>query len=199
MTAAPANPAPEPTEVPAPTTCAACGGGGAHVYAARAVIVCPGCHGSGYEPAEWVLGRTRTHAVRRCVWLPWPVHSAATPIPLAGVGRGGVLWVRQSRTAGSRPTNGYYAVREFRCEHAGRAFRVAKARSVSDAGGGSEQVHEAKLGAGIGATCTCEGATYEAAAKANGRAFEEGGELYRTLGCVHLDALHALLKAGRFD
>lgn len=186
-------------EVPAPVVCAACGGAGAHVYAARAVLVCGACNGSGFEPAEFVLARTRTHAVRRCVWLPWPVHPAAPHLPLVGIGRGGVLWVRQSRTAGSRPTNSYYAVREFRCEHAGRAFRVAKARSVSDASAGSEAVHETKLGAGLGATCTCEGATYEASAKANGRAWEAGDDLHPTLGCVHLDALHALLTAGRLD
>jgi len=157
-----------PFVVPRPTPCPACNRG------------CPQCDWSAVESAWFRLQPSRTFAYRHVIYRPSAFRGC------------GKLKVRTARNeGGGKLSVNEYAVREFPCDFAGRAFAVEKV--------GTQRRHECFLGFDGSVSCSCEGETYQSAAKANQRAHDEGSETFATKGCVHLDSLCALMGAGWLD
>ena len=150
--------------------CGWCAASGIEPTEENGLIPCLMCGGSGYANAAGDLGPSRSEKRRPYLYEPG--------------------CRRLTLFKGKKPTR--YAVGEFAPdrEFPGRAFTLAKED-------GSEQYsvligHE-------GVICDCAGKSYEAAGKANYRAWLEDRAQFQTLGCRHLDALHALLVAGWLD
>lgn len=157
---------------PAPEVCWACAGTGGN---------CERCRGCGCEAARFDLTRTRTHELRRVRFEPG----------VNGLHRL-FVWQLAKKTGWKvAPPWVEYAVCEFPCDFAGRAFRVEKV--------GTDRLHDVFLGFDGSAACDCEANCYLTSAKANQRAYEAGEEVFTTKGCIHTDCLFALVSAGWFD
>jgi hypothetical protein len=174
LPAAAESPAVPECVAPSPEACLCgwCGGTAVEPDEEAGAVPCLPCGGSGRTPAELALGASRSHKLR------W-----ATYTPSCVAGRG-VLRVQRDRAVT------YYDVREFATDpgYGGRALELAKADG--------ECYH---LSIGRPLTCDCPGETYKGTAKANQAAWEAGERVYRSHGCVHLDALVPLMAAGWFD
>ncbi|TXI12374.1 MAG: hypothetical protein E6Q76_01105 [Rhizobium sp.] len=134
---------------------------------------CSACCGSGLDPIGFRLPPTRSHNYRFAQWEPGRAQ----------------LTVKTAGEPWHRTAVGVYSVVARPCDWPGRAFLVAKF--------GTDRLHEVYVGAD-GVTCSCEGHTYLTSAKHNQRAYEAGGETFPTHGCVHADALAALVAGGWF-
>lgn len=156
---------------PKPRVCEWCAGAGLEPY--EEGIACLACDGAGYAPCVFDLAATRSHKQRSVRFDPNAM----------------LLTVTQSRKVKR------YELREFTPGTGwdGRAWMVVKQESESG------ECYEVFVGGRGEMSCSCAGQTYLAAAKANQRAFECGEAIVPTAGCVHLDSLLPLLRAGWFD
>ena len=134
---------------------------------------CPACSGGGFEPVRFDLGSTRSCPRGRP----------------AGFNPG----LRRLHVTRGRKVE-VYDVAELPCGNGfeGRGFEVVKT-------GTGEVRHCFVCRDEQSHICDCEGQTYAAAEKANRRAWEEGRETFPTAGCLHLDAVILLLRAGLLD
>jgi hypothetical protein len=166
---------------PRPACCGLCEGEGIRTDDDFGEMPCPGCDGTGaggwLPPCEFLLPRTRTHKHRHVRFDP----------------NAGRLRLTRGRTVTD------YVVMEFPTGGGfGRGFALEKQSDPrSD---GVKAVYQLQCGTGGTApSCDCAGDAYAASAKANGRAYDEGREVFPTLGCIHLDSVTALVRAGWFD
>ncbi len=162
---------------PAPERCWLCGGAGKDPVTGD---LCERCQGGRYEFARFDLKPSRTHELRPVRFEPRPDGRHRL-----------FVWMVKCAAWVKAPPWAEYVVREFACDFNGRAFRVEKV--------GTNRVHDLFIGADGNSACHCEGETYKSAAKANQKAFDSGGRVYPSRGCVHLDSLAALVRAGWLD
>jgi hypothetical protein len=139
---------------------------------------CLACSFTGVRPVEFALERSRTCAQRTVRYEP----------VAAGGGR---LTLTRKRTPNAAPQVTRYFVNEVACQRRGRAFRLVKV--------GARERYELFVGKAGHASCSCAGETYLSTAKANERARTARRAMFPGMGCVHLDAIQALLAAGYFD
>jgi len=158
-----------PYAAPTPGACYRCGG--------TDPSGCHRCGGSGVEFARFDLPPSRSRGLRRVRYEPTAGNAGRLFVGLAAHKLRPIVWTE-------------YAVAETANEWGGRSFRCAKI--------GTDRSHNCFVGAGA-VSCECEAATYVTAAKANQRAYEGGGETFPTHGCVHADAVAALVLGGWFD
>lgn len=173
----PTRPAPTGA-APVPAPCWLCGGSGEDSVTGEP---CTRCDGGGFEFARFDLLPSRTCELRRVRFES---------------GRDGVhtlrVWmVCKKATWRVWPDEDTYTVCETANDWGGRSFLLHKIGSVP------ARSHNVFLGRG--ASCECEGRTFETSAKHNQKAFEANQRVFPTLGCIHKDCLHALLLAGWFD
>lgn len=158
---------------PAPSPCPWCHGSGAEPYDDSG-LSCLACDGAGFPPAVGDLGPTRTHRKGR----PFTYEP----------GR------RRLAVTRGRDTTAYTLteIPVDRRGFTGRAWEVVR----EDTG----EVRYAYAAADSeNHDCTCEGETYKASERANERAAAVGAGLVPTAGCVHLDAVLVLMRAGWLD
>lgn len=158
---------------PAPAACDWCSGSGVEPLDESGVR-CLACDGAGFPPASGDLGPTRSHRKGR-------------PFTYSPSRRRLVVTRGRAETA--------YTLTEIPVDRRGfdgRAWEVVR----EDTG----EVRYAYVSrADDSHDCSCEGESYKAAERANGRAAADGRELVPTAGCVHLDACLVLSKAGWLD
>lgn len=150
--------------------CQFCSGCGLEFDPDAGAVPCSLCDGSGYASAAGDLGPSRSERKRPYLYQP-------------GCRR---------LTLGTGKRAAEYTVSEFTPDAGwdGRAFRMHKAD-------GSD-VYTLLIGPG-GSHCDCAGSTYGGAARANFRAYLDGGGQTKTLGCKHLDCCYRLLATGWLD
>lgn len=136
--------------------------------------VCEACRGCGLVPVGFRLDPSRSHEFRAVGWEPGRCRLTITTAVKP--------WHKGERAV--------YSVAPQPCDWPGRSFLVAKI--------GTDRLHEVFIGADE-VRCSCEGHEYLTSAKHNQRAYEQGEETFPTHGCVHADALAALVVAGWFD
>lgn len=147
--------------------CRHCHGSGVEPDEECFAIPCLACGGCGLNPVTWRLPRSRTHRFR------WAIYDPLT----------------RSLTITQGKRTQVYEVRPF--DPAPHPEYGVGVSLVKEDG----QVYDLRCGP-AGVSCDCAGATYESVGKANQRAWEIGAEVYPTLGCVHLDSVSALVRAG---
>jgi hypothetical protein len=171
----------EPFAAPAPQPCAWCEGSGVEPDEENGAVPCLACNGSGTKPVSFDLPRTRTYEMRAAYYEP----------ACAASGHPNRLVLMTAKKATHRPRSEEYHLAEIDTDWNGRAFVLAKVT-------GRRELRNVFVGP-EGVTCDCEGETYQATAKANQRAHDEGDDIYSCFGCKHQAALAALLLAGWFD
>jgi hypothetical protein len=142
------------------------------------------CGGLGAVVVPFLLGETRSYGYRRAVYAP-----VCSPVPGRAFGELILETGRRSYTANS--IDGYQLA-EMDCDGEGRAFKLLKVT------GEEKEEREVFIGPN-GVSCSCQGATYLATAKANQRAHDRGDPIYPSYGCRHADSCVALLLAGWLD
>lgn len=163
---------PKAVKVPAPEACWLCSGAGGD---------CGRCHGGKHEHARFDLAPSRTHQLRRVRFEVGPAGVHTMRVWMLRSKEGWKVW----------PAETVYRVTEFPCDFKGRAFCLEKI--------GTNRKHELFIGHDGSAACHCEGETYQSATKADQKAYERGDRVYRSKGCLHLDALSLLVSAGWLD
>jgi hypothetical protein len=159
--------------IPAPQCCAWCGGAGTEPDDES--IRCLECDGCALSWVEFDLWPTRTYNHRRVCFNP---QTSCMAIALSHRWR--TNEVKGYKVMEFQPGPGWH----------GRGFEVVKLDSDR---------HQVWLGRGMWPACTCQGVTYQASARANQLAWQEGRTLYPTYGCIHCDSLVPLVNAGWFD
>lgn len=152
---------------------------------------CGACGGTGVAPAEFDLPRSRTLQVRKVKYVP----ECRSAEPESGCGARGRLSMRCRRAPQGRERAGHYTVKEIATDWRGRGFEVCKHWRGEHL---NTKTHHVFIGSD-GVMCDCEGGSYQSAAKANQDAHEVGDEVFATYGCVHADALVALMLGGWLD
>lgn len=147
---------------------------------------CSWCSGAGWEPdvEDWTpCFECSGVGVVPVAFSLGRTHSFKTRSAAYDPARNLLTITRNKRTQ-------TYTVQEFAGDgEYGRCFAVARADG---------EIRRLQCGR-AGVSCDCGGETYRSTAKANERAAERGDPVYRSFGCVHLDACLPLLRAGYLD
>lgn len=152
--------------------CRHCAGRGFQPTEDATLAPCVACEGHGWQCMAGDLGATRTYKTRPFLFNPGS----------------GLLTVERNKKVER------YTLKEFapQMDFPARAFECVRETGVR-----SGEVYHLLASRG-GITCDCAGRSYEATARANTRAYYEGGDQFASAGCVHADAVALLLRAGLF-